>query len=100
MTAHERHDDALTSALASLLTSGAVFSCPACRGRWIVRPDGPAVLFHRCHAAQRRGFDWRTPRQYVDEERRAWAERALGANPFTTALEDELGDQALRGEEE
>lgn len=61
-------------------------TCDNCGGHWVVGTSIVCV-FHRCQT--RPHFDWRSPRQRVDEDRGLWARRVLG--PMTTALEEAVG---------
>ena len=79
-------------ALRWLINHIALLSCDECGGRWVVKKS-EALLFHRCRARRSAGFDWRAPRERADDERRAWAERALGANPIQGALEDAIPEE-------
>ena len=70
-------------------------ACPTCGRQWLTGKS-VGVLFHSCRSSHPL-YDWRTPAQRHDDERRDWV-----LNVFGQALEDELGDRAYLdgGEEE
>lgn len=77
--------------LAALLAEEThTFKCGGCGANWVVPKSGAALLFHFCPLARarRESYDWRTPRQRHDDERRQWATEVFGA------FESALGDRA------